>query len=316
MKFVKPKTLFMLGIVLLGILAVPVCVFSSQAEILAKADVKQIAIGDIINYQVLFSLPLDAEIKESFIAEGMLGEFEIRDFKWTVQQEQMQKFALDYELSIFKAGGHKIPEFTVQYRTSSEEKWQALNAPAININVQSMLGDSKQLALKPIKPKIFIWKDYLFWILLLFFVGIVSWLAWLSWRKKHKVVIEEVVVDPAHVIAYRQLDKLQQENLIARGMMDEYYNRLSGCIRHYLENRFALRAPWMSTEEFLQQVKTSPVLNNAQRSALKDFLSLSDLVKFARYGSSNKEAEDAFIGARSFVDQTKQEEMQQEKSKT
>jgi hypothetical protein len=89
--------------------------------------------------------------------------------------------------------------------------------------------------------------------------------------------------------------------------MEEFFDRLSGCIRHYLENRFCLRAPQMSTEEFMEIAKTSPLLQGEHKRLLRDFLSLADLVKFARYGSSPQEADQAYNAAHHFVEQTKEE---------
>ena len=105
-----------------------------------------------------------------------------------------------------------------------------------------------------------------------------------------------------------ELERISRENLITYGRMREYFEKVSACIRHYLENRFQLRAPWMSTEEFLLHAKTSPVLTTEHKHLLHDFLSLSDMVKFAKYASSKKEAQDSFIIARNFIEQTKQEE--------
>ena len=136
------------------------------------------------------------------------------------------------------------------------------------------------------------------------------------WKTKLETSPAQIIIEAAHIIAYKELDVLERANLITRGLIEEYYGRLSGCLRRYLENRFFLRAPWMSTEEFLKEVKASPVLNSAQRARLKDFLKLADLVKFARYGSSSKEAIAAFTGAKSFIDQTKPKDDIEEKTKT
>ena len=310
------KILFTASFVLACVLALQVFAFCADADISADVDVREVTIGDNINYKILITLPADAELKDSFAAEGSLGEFEIRDFKWNVEKDKTQRFRLDYTLSIFKTGKHAIPEYKIEYRSSSKEQWQALTAAAIDITVQSVLGDAKEPALKPLKPKVVIWRDSLPWIIVLILIAGAAWTAVKLWQRKQRALKEEIVVEPAHVIAYRELEQLQRENLISRGLMEEYYEKLSGCLRRYLENRFFLRAPWMSTEEFLKEVKSSPVLNAAQRTLLKDFLLLSDLVKFARYGSSVKEAEDAFAGAKSFIDQTKQEEILEEKTKT
>ena len=310
------KILFRASFVLICVFTLQTFAFCADANISANVDLREVTIGDSINYKILITLPVDAALKDSFAAEGTMGEFEIRAFKWSVETGKTQTFFLNYILSTFKTGAQVIPEYIVQYRVSAKEQWQRLSAEAIDITVQSVLGDTKEPALKPLKPKIMIWRDYLPWIIVLVLIAGALWAAFKFWQKKQRALKQEVIVEAAHVIAYRELKQIEMANLIARGLMEKYYEKLSGCLRRYLENRFFLRAPWMSSEEFLQEVKTSPVLNTAQRAALRDFLLLSDLVKFARYGSSEKEAGTAFASARSFIDQTKQEENFQEKTKT
>ncbi|MHC5184367.1 MAG: hypothetical protein ACYSPI_08845, partial [Planctomycetota bacterium] len=73
------------------------------------------------------------------------------------------------------------------------------------------------------------------------------------------------------------------ENLVEQGRIKEFYEKLSTCLRHYIENRFQLRAPEQTTEEFLEQLKTSDALRLEHKQQLQKFLEHSDLVKFARY---------------------------------
>ncbi len=314
--FMGLKPLYIAGFILGCVLAFCSVVVCAEAKISASVDAQEITIGDTINYTLSAVLPVDAALKDAFVAEGKLGEFEIRDFKSNIEKDKTQKLRLDYKLSVFKTGRHTIPAYKITYRGSSKEQWQVLSAEAIDIRVQSVLADGREPGLKPLKPKVMIWRDFWAWVVVLVLISGALWAGFKSWRKNKKVLKEAVVAEPAHVIAYRQLEELQRANLVARGRMDEYYEKLSGCLRRYLEKRFFLRAPWMSTEEFLKEVKASPVLNAAQRAVLKEFLLLSDLVKFARYGSSAKEASEAFARAKSFIDQTKQEENQEEKTKT
>lgn len=288
--------------------------FCQEAQIKAGVDTREVTIGDVLRYSVFIELPAEAQIKDAFPSEGKLGEFEIRDFKPDAQKEGAQAFRLEYSLSVFKTGLQSIPEYKIEYRGSEKEKWQALTAPAVNVKVQSVLGEEKEPALKPLKPKVIIWRDHLLWMIGLLITAAGAWAFFRFWKKKQKAASNAVIADAAHIIALRELEQLKKEDLIARGMMEEYYQRLSGCLRRYLENRFFLRAPWMSTEEFLKEARTSSVLDPAQRAGLKDFLLLSDLVKFARYGSSAHEASAAFDSARSFIEQTKKEEPLEEKS--
>ena len=74
----------------------------------------------------------------------------------------------------------------------------------------------------------------------------------LSGRKKAPVIVPP---KPADEIAYGQLEKLRAKDFIRQGKIKEYYSEVSDIIRHYLENRFLLKAPEMTTEEFLFYVR-------------------------------------------------------------
>jgi hypothetical protein len=88
-----------------------------------------------------------------------------------------------------------------------------------------------------------------------------------------------------------------------------YYVELSFIIRRYIEDRFDVRAPEMTTEEFLSKVKDMNVLSDEQKALLKNFLSYCDLIKFAKYGSTYEEMEASFESAKKFIGQTKEIEV-------
>jgi len=127
------------------------------------------------------------------------------------------------------------------------------------------------------------------------------------WLKKKRAAENVVAGIPlsADQIAYQALEKLKAKNLPAAGKLKEYYSELSAIVRRYVENRFSIRAPEMTTEEFLAGLSFSGVLSGAHKNILKEFLQHCDLVKFARYGPLPEEVEQSFNYARRFIDETK-----------
>jgi len=71
----------------------------------------------------------------------------------------------------------------------------------------------------------------------------------------------------------------------------------------------------MTTQEFLLKVKDDSLLSNEHKRLLKEFLSCSDLVKFAKYGPSEKEVDSSFESAKKLIDETKEEEKKTNKIK-
>jgi len=107
--------------------------------------------------------------------------------------------------------------------------------------------------------------------------------------------------------AIDQLAHLKSKNYIETNKFDIFYTELSSILRNYLEDNFSIRAPEMTTEEFLSSIKNNDLLFNDQKEILKKFLSYADMVKFAKFTPSRINAEEGFHLAKVFIEQTKKE---------
>lgn len=160
--------------------------------------------------------------------------------------------------------------------------------------------------LKDVRPPVDLPANYfwLFVVLGLFFIVAVVFIArWLKAKMAMPKAVP-VIIRPAWEIANEELAALEKENLPAAGKIEEYFVRLSAIIRHYLERRFSVSAPDMTTDEFLVHVRTMAVLDLQQKDSLKEFLTLSDMVKFARYSSTSKEMDNALTVAKRLITET------------
>jgi len=108
--------------------------------------------------------------------------------------------------------------------------------------------------------------------------------------------------------AYWELDQLGKNKLSLDLSFEAYYVKLSDIIRSYIEARFNVKANEMTTEEFLMFYKDSGLFTETRKLLLKEFLQLSDLVKFAKFTPEEKEAKEHFDMAKLIVDQTKGDE--------
>ena len=104
--------------------------------------------------------------------------------------------------------------------------------------------------------------------------------------------------------AKNQLEALAQEELLQQGKLNEYYSRLSDSLRRYIEERFSIRAPEMTTEEFLVHLQSSSDLLAEQKEALTKFLRSCDMVKFAKYHPDPSEAKQSYELALAFIEET------------
>lgn len=172
----------------------------------------------------------------------------------------------------------------------------------------SVIGNTFADELRDIKPPVFFPRNYLFLIIILVLIilaGLVVLIRYFLKRLKKKEVTVSQLPRPAHELAYEALEALKFKDLPSKGKIKEYYIELSDIARHYIENRFEIRAPEMTTEEFLFSLKDSVDLTGAHKNLLKEFLSHCDMVKFAKYGPSSQEMNDSFAAAKRLVDETK-----------
>lgn len=105
---------------------------------------------------------------------------------------------------------------------------------------------------------------------------------------------------PPHVRARQRLEAA----LALLAEPKPFVIEVSDTLRGYLEERFNFRAPERTTEEFLRELQTTALLNDAQKLSLADFLQRCDLVKFARYEPTERELRDLHSAACRLVNET------------
>jgi hypothetical protein len=127
-------------------------------------------------------------------------------------------------------------------------------------------------------------------------------LAWWLWRRRKAsaTIAAPEVITPPHERARAKL----LEALSLMGQPRPFCILVSDTVRTYLEERFNLHAPERTTEEFLEELQSSPLLTLDQKRALGEFLMGCDLVKFARYEPGEAELRGIYESALRLVEET------------
>ncbi len=123
--------------------------------------------------------------------------------------------------------------------------------------------------------------------------------------KKRKEIEEKPALPqrPAEEIARDALKALLEMELIEKGLIKEYYIRLSDIIRTYIENRYRIFAMDRTTGELFQEMKSKKI-ERLHIDKINDFLEDCDMVKFAKYTPGQKEMEGAYVKAEEIVEIT------------
>lgn len=165
--------------------------------------------------------------------------------------------------------------------------------------LQSAVANTNDI--RDIKPPVEIANEWLWlWILLAIVACIAMGVAAWMWWKRKQATLPPLVIVPPHVRAKQRL----AEALRYLSDPNRFCTEVSNTLRLYLEERFQLRAPERTTEEFLHELKTSSHLTLDQKLSLGEFLQSCDLGKFARFEPSEDSLRALHDSALRLVDET------------
>ena len=223
-----------------------------------------------------------------------------------------------YVLEPLAAGVYQLPALTVEAwkKAETEAAVTTVATEPLEITVDSLLpqgdpgetiGDIAPPLAKPLSP--WLWVGGGLAALLLLALGLYLW------QRRRRRIVPVPPPLPPHLIAYQALDRLLATDLLSSGQLKAFFEALSDILRHYIEQRFGLRAPEQTTEEFLAELGrvgdgplvrfgAPPLIASSHALLLRDFLSHCDLVKFARHTPTRAEAEERVEICRRFVRET------------
>ncbi len=240
-----------------------------------------------------------------------LSEFGIVDYR-NFQPELSKDGAVVtkrlYELEPFLSGDYKIPPMEVSFYQEGDSTRHSLESDTIAVVVKSLLpADKASLDINDIAPPEkfpFGWRTAAI-VAVCVANAVAAFL--ILWKRRR---IKEKIVPPlsAHEIAYRKLEALLARELVEKKLYREFTAEVADILREYIEDRFSLKAPERTTEEFL--VEVSPVLpvDARKKDILKQFLVHCDLVKFAALEPSIEDVERTFATCKDFIEATKARE--------
>lgn len=230
----------------------------------------------------------------------------------------------DYDLTFFLPGEFQLPPVEISFIQSAvahDTENHTTEKPPKTSSVQTVQTESITVtAIEPVEEALSEadlriitrldpvdlpapWEKW-WWFIAIGILAIVV-LVLITLRRRKQDTPPVVIEIPAHVWAKQRLAELVAENLIARGMVQPYYYRISGIVRGYIERRFHVSAPEMTTEEFLISASSDPRFIGEIASELAQFMNACDLVKYARHQPGLEESETVLHAAEGFVDHTR-----------
>lgn len=117
--------------------------------------------------------------------------------------------------------------------------------------------------------------------------GLVLLIVFIVRRAQGKV--KDVHKDPAYIVALRDLENWRGKEHWESGNQKRFYSGVTDILKLYIEDRFGVDAPEMTTAELFDALKASEQISPELYSSLKDMFERADFVKFAKYTASEQE---------------------------
>lgn len=242
-----------------------------------------------------------------------LGRFSILDFtpRREVAADGATRHAQRYTLQAPMSGRQRIPPLRLEYLDDRPgradvvaDDYRELLTEELTVEIASVLPQGQVVAnLRPARAPLPELQDgpvVGYWLLALVVLAVMIATAAVIFWQRAKLQHARIT---AYERALRRLASLERRNLPSGAGVDDWYVELSDIVRRFLEDQFGVRAPELTTEEFLQEVRRSEELNGSHRALLSAFLERCDRVKFAAYNPDQNESRDALALARRFLDE-------------
>ncbi|MEI6970600.1 MAG: BatD family protein [bacterium] len=280
---------------------------------IVKLDKNEISIADKVNLTIEVRAKEDCDIELPPVGDK-LEQFSIADYRTSQPKLEDNNEVVTrriYVLEPFLSGDYVIKPFRISFRKKGEaaDVKHEMETEEVTVKVKSLLPETvKALKINDIAPPASLPGNLrpAAWVLGLSAIGLLAVamavVAWRLIRRAGRPGVQPVVLP--HELAYSRLQALVDEDLVGKGQVKAFYQRISDILRHYIEDRFGLHAPERTTEEFLGELGSGGSLVLQHKVLLKGFLVNCDMVKFAEHQPGPPDIQATFDSCRRFIAET------------
>jgi len=298
--------------ILLFVANLAVLAQESPYSVKTKLSNDFILIGDRVELTISVLVPESSKVTFPALSDSLMKSVEIvkKPILETVKlKDKKKEQILKLLVTSFDSGAYQLPEFKIA--VENEGKIDTVLSKSVLLTVNSVPRDKEVKDIKDVKPPIeepITIKEvapFAFGGILLAAI-IFLIIIYLKRRRENRPFgFLQKPIEPPHVIALRELEKIQQEKLYNSENHKYYYTRLIDVLRVYIEGRYQVNAMEQTTEEILFGLKQVGFPVDEQYHKLQETLTLADLVKFAKFTPMVSDNENCLKVAFEFVESTK-----------
>ena len=283
--------------------------FSQEPQASAKVNKSTALIGDQITLTLQFKSVEKLHVIFPTLPDS-IGKIEIisRAKPDTLGTNGYRLLTQRLTITSFDSGYYEIPAQTFTYEKKGFSEPFPVSTNPVYVKFATVAVDTtaeiKDIK-KPMDLPLTFW-DFFPWILV--FAGVIGLAFLLNYflKKRKKKLYGDLSYDPsipAHVAALEALKTLENEKLWQKSLYKQYFIRLTGIIRLYIERRFEIPALEMISEDIIVALKKLNLENNLFND-INLLLQTADLVKFAKYQPLSDECSNGMSISYDFVYKT------------
>jgi len=311
------------GFTFLLLITIFITLKGQEVTVSSAFDTSRIYIGDQIGFAITVNQPTDLTITLPFFIDTICRNIEIITgpvIDTSSTKDGRYRIIQKYLITSFDSGFYQIPPVFAEIKNESGLKRYYSDYSQLEVmRINTAPADTSLKIydiIKPYSAPLTI-GEILPWVLVVSLLGASIWAAikYLpGFKKEKRNIIPLINPDPAHVIAFRELEKLSEEKLWQKGETKNYYTRLTEILRQYLENRYRVYSLELTTSETLDALYRTGFKKDDSYKMLKQILTGADLVKFAKFHPEPEDNELHFQNSWEFVNATKEIEKANEET--
>lgn len=291
--------------------------FAQDIIIKTQTDSTTYLIGDYIRFDMQIQSPATNQFTwpaMDSIAPGL----EFISISGIDTTPQANEFLLHQQivLSGYDSGNYIIKSIPLMYKKQGDTALYFVASDSIRLRINTIPVDTTR-AFKPIKDNITVSVTDYTWLYILLGIIALSVIGFLIWRiyqkRKNKPSAPEKPT-PVTLYAYTiaKLKSLEEKKLWQQDAFKQYHSELTDILREYLEHRYGMQAPELTSDEIIEQAVNAGIPSDLI-TALNYMFRIADLAKFAKSKPLPNENTQCMQNAYHFIEQTKvMEEMKKE----
>lgn len=209
-------------------------------------------------------------------------------------------------LAPFEAGRFVLPDIPVV--VAGRDGNDTLVFEGCEMEVCTIPVDTASFVIHDIKGQVkypYTFEEVAPWLFaLVLLAALIALLLWLIERLRRRGKQDPASNDPAHIVALRELEKYRSDRYWAPDKQKAFYSGITDALKTYIDARFGIDAPEMTTAELFDALKALPSLDKDMLASLRDMFETADFVKFARHTADDDANRRALPLAVSFVTAT------------